>query len=967
MPPYYLRPPRAIEQEIDDDQKLAEGANATPPLSHWPPIAETPLTATVGPPNLPQTVGTSFKTVTYSESLFFPPDSMGDVGPTQVVVHLNGRIRAFDKAGGLGPLDVDSFAFWTAATPPRYPGDPQIRYDRLSGRWFLLAVDFMGNNFNNDIMLAVSSGPTITGLSSFTFYSFPISAVSPPDYPYWCDYPSLGVDANALYVGCNMYSSLGAFQYSLGLVIQKSSAISGGPLVVTPFSAIGGVGLPGPFAPRGVDNDDPSWTEGYFIGTDAGTTGFIHIRRISDPGGTPTLGADLALPVSSTNMVEQQALGSQRPISTLGNRLHAAAIHKNKITGISSLWTAQDVETDATCTPSTNVGAGRRIGARWYEIGSLTANPTITQFGTLCTTAPGNGTDNSTRGFIFPTVAETGQGHMALSASYASATEFIGIAAAGRLRTDPAGGTRVPETIVLAGLASYEMDDSVPRNRWGDYSFTDVDPNDDQTIWTFQEYADTPANNWSVRAVQLKAPPPPNLAATSNPVCVGVVAAPVNVNGADSCAAPSCTNGLCTAGGACPEFFDPGPDVGGPGFANHISATVTGGITVNTANIIIPTGPATHRVLGVALSLNTTAATTGIKTVSITNPDGQTKSAAIISVIPNRSPVSNAGGPYSACRNSSVVLNGTGSTDPDAACGDSIVSYDWDLNNDGVFDVTGATPTVTAEQLMALGVGVGSNTIKLKVTDTHGATNTASATLAILADGSACSDGDACTQMDICQSGVCVGSNPVICTSSDPCHVGTCDPGTGTCLNPSAPDGTACSDGNACTTNDSCSGGACVGGAALNCNDGNPCTDDSCAPATGCVFTNNTTGCDNGNPCTTGEVCSGGVCQGGTSVPAPSEVQNVAVAADKSTFSWSASTGATQYDVVRGSTAGFPVGPGGVDEFCFDNLAGTTLVDSDVPAAGSGFWYLSRGESACDIGTFGNQSDGTPRSTTTCP
>ena len=29
------------------------------------------------------------------------------------------------------------------------------------------------------------------------------------------------------------------------------------------------------------------------------------------------------------------------------------------------------------------------------------------------------------------------------------------------------------------------------------------------------------------------------------------------------------------------EFFDPGPDTGGPGFANHIAATVTGGVTVN--------------------------------------------------------------------------------------------------------------------------------------------------------------------------------------------------------------------------------------------------------------------------------------------------------------------------------------------------------------------------------------------------
>jgi hypothetical protein len=52
---------------------------------------------------------------------------------------------------------------------------------------------------------------------------------------------------------------------------------------------------------------------------------------------------------------------------------------------------------------------------------------------------------------------------------------------------------------------------------------------------------------------------------------------------------------------------------------------------------------------------------------------------------------------------------------------------------------------------------------------------------------------------------------------------------------------------------------------------------------------------------------------------------------------------------------------------CFDNLPSTTLVDATVPAPGSGFWYLSRGENACGNGTYGTQSNATPRTTTTCP
>jgi hypothetical protein len=132
----------------------------------------------------------------------------------------------------------------------------------------------------------------------------------------------------------------------------------------------------------------------------------------------------------------------------------------------------------------------------------------------------------------------------------------------------------------------------------------------------------------------------------------------------------------------------------------------------------------------------------------------------------------------------------------------------------------------------------------------------------------------------------------------------------------------------------------------------------------------NGTACDDGNACTAGDVCSGGACAG-TVITTPPETQNLSVAANKSTYSWSAAAFATQYDVVRGSTGAFPVGPGGGDEVCFDNLASPTLTDATVPSAGSGFWYLTRAENACGNGTYGTQGvhgvPGAARVSTTCP
>ncbi|MCU0658545.1 MAG: hypothetical protein MUF64_25795, partial [Polyangiaceae bacterium] len=86
--------------------------------------------------------------------------------------------------------------------------------------------------------------------------------------------------------------------------------------------------------------------------------------------------------------------------------------------------------------------------------------------------------------------------------------------------------------------------------------------------------------------------------------------------------------------------------------------------------------------------------------------------------------------------------------------------------------------------------------------------------------GNTCNDGNGCTQTDTCQAGTCTGSNLVTCTALSQCHdVGTCNPATGVCSNPTKDDGTACNDGDACTTSDACQAGTCTPGPALVCND----------------------------------------------------------------------------------------------------------------------------------------------------
>lgn len=582
--------PTELKPRLMAPGKIQDDASA-PEVSQWPLPGEprrgdaSPLLYT------PQTVGTSFLGPRLSESGFIPPDSMGAVGPSQVLVIANGRIKVFDKSGVLGGLNATTDTFFgTSGT-----SDPHVRYDRLSGRWFVTMIDMATVN---RVLIAVSSASTITSASSFTFFSFQHDLVGPTtpnaDTGHFADYDTLGVDKFALYVGVNMFtSSIGPFTGTTGFVINKANLLAG-TLTVTAFRQIGvNSSACGVFTPQGVHNDDPQATEGYFIGVDVCTFSKLVLRRVTNPGGTPSISGNLNLTVpTTTNPIDQVASGSAQPLDALDNRLFAASIHTNAITGAKTLWTAHNIQVNSSGTAS---GTGGRNGSRWYEIGNLTTTPTLSQSGTLFDSATSN-----PLGYWIPSVAMSGQGHMAMASSVASAVSFAGIAAVGRLRTDALGTIQTP-TLAQAGVGSYNVQ-STAVQRWGDYSQVVVDPNDNQTMWTFQEYADA-TNSWGVRAIQLKAPPPAT-PAVSTPATVASGQASVNVT----------INGTSMSGS---EFFDPGPDTGGPGFLNHIAASISGGVTVNTVTFVSPTQ--------VTLNISTVGATAGAKDVTITNPDGQSR------------------------------------------------------------------------------------------------------------------------------------------------------------------------------------------------------------------------------------------------------------------------------------------------------------------------------------------------------
>ncbi|MEI6654861.1 MAG: hypothetical protein WCP45_08845 [Verrucomicrobiota bacterium] len=588
-------PPRNMPVLRPDRHGLPGGAQTT----HGQPGAPS-----VNLPNFgPQPVGTNYTGATLADCDSYPPDTMGAVGPTQFIVAVNGRLRSFNKATGVadGVLDLSMDTFFSPVmTPPissNYTTDPHIRYDRLSGRWFLIIVDVPGgaSKLPNRVLIAVSNAATITTSAAFTFFYFQHDTVSPAgDTGKFADYPTLGIDNNALYIGDNVFTSRGRFSGCSAFVVRKSSILGTGPIVVTAFRGlVTSSTSEGPYTPQGVDNFDPAATEGYFIGTSNAAFGRLVARRVSTPGGTPTLSSNILIAVDpTTDPITVPHLGNTSGtngyLDAVDDRLFAAHIRNGQ------LWTAHNIEVDNTGTAA--VGGGRN-GSRWYQIQNLGGTPSVVQSGTVFDSAASN-----PKSYWIPSIMVSGQGHVAMGFSSAGSNSRINAACTGRLAGDPLGTMQIPSAYTASSTAyNPPADTGGPSGRrWGDFSFTSLDPDDDMTLWTIQEFCDS-TDSYGLRVAKLSAPPPATpVSCSPSSILAGQAGVDVTVTGAK------------VSGSG---FFDPGA-----GFVKRLVAAVSGGVAVTGVTYQSPTSLVLH--------LNTTAATLGAQSVTVTNPDGQASASA---------------------------------------------------------------------------------------------------------------------------------------------------------------------------------------------------------------------------------------------------------------------------------------------------------------------------------------------------
>ncbi|MBI4169984.1 MAG: hypothetical protein HY510_08615, partial [Acidobacteria bacterium] len=410
-----------------------------------------------------------------------PPDTHGAAGPSHLVSILNRGFAIFNKSTGAiisGPISLQ--AFWAALgtgdnDPAREPFDPKVLYDQYSARFIVVSDGGVSRPprppLPSWVLVAISnsSDPTM----GFTLFAIDADVTSPGQ---WADYPGLGVDSIAVYVTNNMFdrASPPAFQGTKYWVVNKASLLSGGPLVVSEFTrpnTFGGTWQPthafGPTSATYLID------EGWFL---AGPPqrNFVRIQDFTFPSGSPVLTDRGFIEVASYgfNVAGAPQPGCSQTIDTGSTRLLNAVLRNGR------LWTTHNVDDLADAT------AGKTVVA-WYEINPGLANGS----GTNGPVQQGRVGDPS-RWYYYPSIAVNADGCAALGFSGSDASTFASGYYTSRKPTDPAG-TMEPVGLLKAGVASYYKDFGAGSNRWGDYSATSIDPVDDRTFWTIQEYAET--------------------------------------------------------------------------------------------------------------------------------------------------------------------------------------------------------------------------------------------------------------------------------------------------------------------------------------------------------------------------------------------------------------------------------------------------------------------------------------------
>ncbi len=402
---------------------------------------------------------------------FTPPDTNGAVGPGHFVELLNGVYAIYDKGTGANVSRVSDTQFWidafNNAGTPFNPGtditDPRVLYDPLSRRWFGVEVTTVSPGYQIMVARSNSSDPT-SGFKAVKFAS--TSALFP-------DYPTLGLDANGVYIGSNNFPDfIGSVTVSLWS-LPKADLLLGTPSVAnrTAFTqkSIGTYG----WTLQPIFDTAPAKTRAPVLAisssSPSNTTSLKRSTIYNSAGGATLSASGTSIPVSAYSVPpDAQQPGSIRRLDSIDGRFQSTVCQVGN-----DIWAVHAIS------------SGGRAALRWYRIDE-TFN-TVVQQGTIA---------DASFDYTHPSIAANANGDVVIGFTRSGATAPAGYAGAYAFVGSTSGGVTTFGSILTlhGGEQTYTLDGNTTQ-RWGDYSSTTTDPADPGLFWTIQEYARA-GNTW---------------------------------------------------------------------------------------------------------------------------------------------------------------------------------------------------------------------------------------------------------------------------------------------------------------------------------------------------------------------------------------------------------------------------------------------------------------------------------------
>ena len=421
-------------------------------------------------PGGPISVVASFPGI--SATGWLPPDCTLAVGPRHVVVSVNATVSVYARTGGAPTLTHTLVAWFASVIAPAKLFDPKLLYDQQAGRWVLVALADGPGPTDSFVLISISKTADPNG----AWWNYKIDATKDGNKKTndWADYPSVGLDSQALYLTVNMFQRSGGFTGARLFVIPKTGPYAGGALTFKSFTKLKNGDGSLAFTVQPCHTFGAPGAE-FLVNTafpsSVGTRDYVTLWSVTNPS-APTL-TRKTIKVAAYGMPpDADQRGGGTPLDSGDPRV------LNAVSRGGAVWCAF---------VTTHSFGGPPVAAiQWLQLNPTSG--TLTQQGVY----GANGAH-----YFYPGVMPNTNGDLLVVFSRSSTTEFASIAATGRRAADPPGtlGGSVP---ITAGTANYVGLDGSGRNRWGDYAGAGVDPVNNLGAWLYSMYATT-GNHWATQ------------------------------------------------------------------------------------------------------------------------------------------------------------------------------------------------------------------------------------------------------------------------------------------------------------------------------------------------------------------------------------------------------------------------------------------------------------------------------------